>query len=187
MPERTAGPDDFALAREALLEITTADTIGQPAGFIDEGDGAISVYFEAEMVGYPGWRWTASIAHLDGRVPTVLEVELMPGDNAILAPDWVPWVDRLAEYRASQDAADLDAADLDAADSDDESDDEDLSDEGDGDGEDSDDDLVVSAGAVLHAGDLDGVDIDDIEIDDESDDDDDESDDDESEVAIARK
>jgi hypothetical protein len=26
----------------------------------------------------------------------------MPGEGALLAPDWVPWVDRLEEYRVAQ-------------------------------------------------------------------------------------
>ena len=32
----------------------------------------------------------------------MLETELMPGDGALLAPDWVPWADRLEEYKAAQ-------------------------------------------------------------------------------------
>ncbi|QHO69200.1 hypothetical protein BHD05_05590 [Marisediminicola antarctica] len=186
MPEREATQADFDLAREALLEITPADTIGATAGFVDEGDGAISVFFESEMVGYPGWRWTASIAHVDGADPTVLEVELMPGDNAILAPDWVPWVDRLAEYRASQDATASDDSDDDDESDDDESDDEE-SDDDESDDEESDDDEsdgdeqgAVSRGSVLHAGDLDGVDIDDIDVDGEDEDEDEDDSDDDS-------
>jgi hypothetical protein len=30
----------------------------------------------------------------------VAEVNLMAGENAILAPDWVPWAERLAQFRA---------------------------------------------------------------------------------------
>ncbi|HSO01699.1 MAG TPA: DUF3027 domain-containing protein, partial [Gaiellaceae bacterium] len=144
---------------------------------MDEGDGAISVFFESEMVGYPGWRWTASIAHVEGAEPTVLEVELMPGDNAILAPDWVPWVDRLAEYRASQDAAaSEDSEDIDESDEDE---DEDSESDDESDESDEDEEEPVSRGSVLHAGDLDGVDIDDIDVDAVDDDsDDDDSDDD---------
>ena len=159
MPEAT--PEDFELARTALLEITPAETIGVPAGFVDEGDGTVSVYFDADMLGYPGWRWTVSIAHVEGAEPTVLETELMPGDTSLLAPEWIPWVDRLADYRAAQEAAGAAAAELEASE---EVDDEDLDDDDD---EDDDD--------VLHAGDLDGVDIDTL---DDDDDDDDESDDD---------
>jgi hypothetical protein len=29
----------------------------------------------------------------------------MPGEGALLAPDWVPWSERLEEYRAAQAAA----------------------------------------------------------------------------------
>jgi hypothetical protein len=41
----------------------------------------------------------------DSSEPFVLETELMPGDGALLAPDWVPWSDRLADYRSAQDVA----------------------------------------------------------------------------------
>ena len=93
---------DVELARAALLEITPAESVGEPVGSIDEGDGVVSVYFATNLAGYPGWRWTVTIAHLDGGDGSVLETELTPGDDALLAPDWVPWVDRLAEYQAAQ-------------------------------------------------------------------------------------
>ena len=38
---------------------------------------------------------------------TVCEVGLLPGDDALLAPDWVPWAQRLQEL---PDTADLDEA-----------------------------------------------------------------------------
>jgi hypothetical protein len=104
MPESEAGSGsvasaaDFELARTALLDITTAETIGEPAGSIDEGDGVISVYFDTTMAGYKGWRWTVSIAHIDGGEPSVLETEMTPGETALLSPAWVPWADRLADY-----------------------------------------------------------------------------------------
>lgn len=100
MPEAT--PADFELAREALLSITTAEAIGEPAGSIDEVDGVTTVYFETTVRSYRGWRWTVSIAHVEGLEPSVLETELTPGDGALLSPDWVPWADRMADYRAAQ-------------------------------------------------------------------------------------
>jgi hypothetical protein len=152
MLEPGATDADFERARAALAEITPADTIGEPAGSRDEGNGVVSVYFQTNLAGYPGWCWTASIAHLDGEEPSVLETELTPGDGALLAPDWVPWVDRLAEYEAAQEAAgageDADD-DVDVDDDDEEDDEEDDVDEGD----------------LLQAGDLDGVDIDDADED----------------------
>jgi hypothetical protein len=157
---------DVELARTALLEITPAESVGEPVGSIDEGDGVVSVYFATNLSGYPGWRWTVTIAHLDGGDGSVLETELTPGDDALLAPDWVPWVDRLAEYQAAQadaPADDADDADDDADDDDDGDATDDDSDDDDDDDEDDDDD-DVDEGDLLHAGDLDGVDIDDVDM-----------------------
>src|SRR5690606_12912498 len=142
-PGNPAGPADFDLARSALLEITPESTIGEPAGSIDEDQGAVTVYFDSKKAGYPGWRWTVSIAHVDGAEPTVLETELTPGDEALLSPDWVPWADRLAEYQAAQEAEKAAAADAESADS--ESDDEDTDDYYDDDPDDDDE-------ALLHGG-----------------------------------
>ena len=93
------------LARAALLEITPASTVGEFIDTTDEGDGVVSLLFASAQPGYPDWRWTVSIAHVSGEEPTVLEAELMPAEGALLAPDWVPWSDRLAEYKAAQENA----------------------------------------------------------------------------------
>jgi len=123
--------DRAAVARTALLEITDPTTVGELVSESPEEDGVVTVLFEATMLGYPGWHWTVSVAQLDGEAPTVLEAELLPGDGALLAPDWTPWSERLEDYRAAQAAA---------AESDDESDDDAESDEDDDESEDEDDD-----------------------------------------------
>jgi len=168
MPELANGHDPllFEVAREALLEITPDESIGDPAGVIDVSEGVVSVQFESALSGYPGWRWTVSLSTLDEGAPSVLETELIPAEGALLAPDWVPWSDRLADYKAAQEAtaseSSEDSDDVDGADSDD----------------DDDDDLGSD---VLHGGDLDGVDIDLAETDepDDADDADDELDEEE--------
>lgn len=171
---------DLALA--ALHEITPAATVGAPAGYTLEDDGVVSLRFATTMEGYPGWFWTVSLAVVEGAEPTVLEAELLPGEGALLAPEWVPWAVRLADYQAAQaalaadeaDASDEDGEDLDDADEDDRDEIDDLDDL---DAADFDED----GSPILHAGDVDGVDID---VLDESADDEDESeelDDDESE------
>lgn len=150
------------LALSALREITPAATIGPAAGFTPEDDGSVSLRFENRLPGYPGWYWTVTVARVDDEEPTVLEVELLPGDGALLAPEWVPWAERLAEYRAHQaELAEAAAAagEDEAADGDDE----------DADGDLDDDELDEDGSDILHAGDLDGVDID--ELDDSDDDD----------------
>ena len=92
-------------AREVLAEITPAGTFGDLISETVEEDGIFTLLFAATMGGYPGWHWAVSLAELEGEHPTVLETELMPGEGALLAPDWVPWSERLEEYRAAQAAA----------------------------------------------------------------------------------
>lgn len=194
---RLIGAHDVAIA--ALHEITPASTVGPPAGYLLEDDGSVSLRFENRLPGYPGWYWTVTVARVEDSEPTVLEVELLPNEGALLAPEWVPWVERLAEYRAHQTelaeqaaaaAAAGEAVDDSSSEDSDESDEleDDLLDESDDDDDDDDDD-DASESRVLHAGDLDGVDIDEldesaldeskldeVEFDEESDDDDDEDD-----------
>jgi hypothetical protein len=157
-------------AREALFEITDPETVGAVAG-IDDSVGVVDVYFASTMSGYPSWRWNVSVSTIDGdEYPSVLEAELLPGEGALLAPDWVPWADRLADYRAAQaesadgdndDDEDLDDDDDDESDLDDDLDDDDdldVSDDDDSDDDDDDDDLVDSD--VLDRDDeIDGVDF----------------------------
>ncbi|WP_344754780.1 DUF3027 domain-containing protein [Gryllotalpicola koreensis] len=93
------------VARAALAEITPAATIGKPAGHLVEGERVLSLLFENTLPGYPGWFWTVSLSReADSDDVNVLEAELMPGEAALLAPDWVPWADRLAEYQAQKKA-----------------------------------------------------------------------------------
>ena len=167
-------PEQFEkLARGALLEITPAATVGDYVRTTDEGDGVVSVLFASAQPGYPDWLWTVSIAQVEGAEPTVLEAELMPAEGALLAPDWVPWSDRLAEYKAAQAAVEGDDAEDSEDDPDDDSD-EDDDDDDESDDEDSElDEDDVLGNDVLHGGDLDGVDIDDADLDESDDDDDD--------------
>lgn len=164
MTDSDAVPVDYTdLARTALLEVTPESSIGAPVGTVDEGDGVVSVLFANRMPGYPGWRWTVSVAKVGDEDPTVLEVELMPGDGSLVAPEWVPWSERLAEYRAAQDHESDEESD---DESDDDDEDDDFDDESD---DDSDEDADYD-------------DADDDEADDESDDDDDDFDADEDDL-----
>ncbi|OUE22735.1 hypothetical protein BFL36_09640 [Clavibacter michiganensis] len=129
------------LARAALLEITPADTVGDPAGSTIEGDRVLSLLFANTMAGYPGWYWTVTLARVDDAAPTVLEAELMPGEGALLSPEWLPWSDRLAGMEADEEAERLAAESGSDDDYDDESDDDDdeSDDASDDDAEDADD------------------------------------------------
>lgn len=179
---RLLAAHDLALA--ALHEITPASTVGPAADYALEPGGAVSLRFHNRLPGYPGWYWTVTLAVVSDAEPTVLEVELLPGAGALLAPDWVPWATRLAEYHAQQAAA---AESADAADDEDEDDAE--FDESGEDFEDGDEDADAAdfdedGSSILHAGDVDGVDIDELDesaddvddADDDSDEDDDDAD-----------
>lgn len=200
--QRLIDAHDLALA--ALHEITPASTVGPAADYLPEEHGSVSLRFENRLPGYPGWFWTVTVARVDDEEPTVLELELLPGDGALLAPEWVPWAERLAEYRAHQvelaeqaaaaAADDEDAASVEDDDSDDDLDGDDLDDDDDDELDDDDDDDIdedelAAEPRELHAGDLDGVDIDELDDsaaaddDDADDDDEDESDDDEDDVS----
>lgn len=113
---------DFA--REALIAATSKSKVGNFIEVIEEGDGLASYLFENNQKGYVGWRWSVTIFQADSAEPTVSEIVLMPGPDSLVAPDWVPWSERLADYKALQieleKQAALDAED--AEDSDDETD-----------------------------------------------------------------
>lgn len=180
---RLVDAHDLALA--ALREITPASTVGPAAGYLAEEDGSVSLRFANRLPGYPGWYWTVTVARVDDEEPTVLEVELLPGDGALLAPDWVPWAERLADYRAHQvELAEAAAAADDGAAADDDVLDDDVLDDDD---DDDDDDLDDGEADILHAGDLDGVDIDELDDSegDESEDADEDAEDDDADVLDA--
>lgn len=92
-------------ARAALEEITPPDSIGELVGHEATPDGAVLLSFRCLSRAYTGWLWTAALGRAtDESEPTVLEVELLPGDGALTSPEWRPWDERYAEYKAHLDA-----------------------------------------------------------------------------------
>ena len=196
-------------ARTALLDITDEQAIGVPDGHEVHEAHVLTLYFECRLPGYPGWRWAATLARVDAESPVnVLEVELLPGAGAVIAPEWVPWSERLAQYREAQtkhaadeaaeaeaaavelhdvdDDAEEDLLDNDYSDFDDEIDGVDIESAAESDADDADSDDPDSDDDEFEDSDLDDTDDDpDVADDDDSDDDadDDESEDTDSEDA----
>jgi hypothetical protein len=90
-------------ARQGVLEIAPADQVGQHVSAVAEGERLVVHRFEARVPGYGGWQWFASVA----RVPrskhvTVCEVGLLPSGQSLLAPDWVPWAERVRPEEAAE-------------------------------------------------------------------------------------
>lgn len=159
------------LARAAIEEVTEADSIGAEVGSEVHDAHVLTLFFECRLAGYPDWRWAATLTRVDEESPvTVLEVELLPSDNSVVAPEWVPWSERLAQYReaqARQVADEAAAAEAAAAE---------LSDEDEVDPEND----VLENDFSDFEDELDGVNLDEDDEDDEGDDSDDDSDDDEA-------
>ena len=144
---------DFA--RNALIEATSKSKVGNFIEVIEEGEGLATYLFENNQKGYVGWRWSITIFQLDKSSPvTVSELLLMPGPDSLVAPDWVPWSERLADYKALQLELEKQAA-LDALEGDEESDDDtDDTDEDDIDVEDSEETEEPAAVEELAVSDL---------------------------------
>lgn len=130
MPKKKAAPvidsDQLvATAREGLAGVAGAGDVGEflPA---TETDGLWRVQALSLQKGYPGWLWTVLITPgEDGRL-SVTEVNLLPGDDSLLSPDWVPWSERMDDYRrqeAEREASELLDLDADVDDDDDDADD----------------------------------------------------------------
>lgn len=88
-------------ARQAAVEFANSQSVGDFISVIDEGDNVSTFLFESKLKGYVGWNFSVSIFS-DGEDTTVSEVNLMPGEDSLLAPNWVPWSERLADYKALQ-------------------------------------------------------------------------------------
>ncbi|WP_240157624.1 DUF3027 domain-containing protein [Pseudonocardia broussonetiae] len=96
------------LARAAAVEDATADlgrasaesAVGEHLDAVVEDPGTLTHYFAAEHGGYRGWRWSVTVASgwegdPDEGPITVCEVVLLPGPDAVVAPAWVPWHERI--------------------------------------------------------------------------------------------
>jgi len=84
------------LARAAAEEAAAPGVVGEHAGVETEGDRVVTHFFECKELGYRGWRWAVTVARASrAKVVTLDEVVLLPGPDALLAPEWVPWSERL--------------------------------------------------------------------------------------------
>lgn len=100
---RTARPkldaiaaDAVDLARTALEEVTEPEQIGEHLRAEASADRLVTHVFECTLPGYRGWSWVAVLARAPrAKFATVAETALLPGEDALLAPAWEPWSQRL--------------------------------------------------------------------------------------------
>lgn len=84
-------------AREALQDIAESTAVGGHLGVVMEGDRLATHYFACTAAAYPGWRWAVTLARVPrAKTGTVCETSLVPGEGALLSPQWLPYDQRLA-------------------------------------------------------------------------------------------
>lgn len=102
-PRRQARPaadalllDAVDIAREAIAEVADPNHIGAHLGAVMEGQRLATHSFACTARAYRGWHWVAVLARAPrSKRITVCETALLPGEDALVAPRWLPWEDRL--------------------------------------------------------------------------------------------
>jgi hypothetical protein len=88
------------LALAALRETTETALIGEFVSEAETEKNVIEVRFSCTLNQYQHWHWVVTLTQADKRSPlTVSEINLLASADAQLAPQWVPWAERLAEFR----------------------------------------------------------------------------------------
>jgi hypothetical protein len=83
-------------ARAAVVEFAGAEAVGDYLGVSYADPNAATHRFLAHLPGYQGWQWAAVVAAYPGAEhATISELVLVPGPTALLAPEWVPWEQRV--------------------------------------------------------------------------------------------
>jgi hypothetical protein len=83
-------------ARAALLEEVDAADVGDHLGHEVDGERVVTHLFACTRPAYVGWRWAVTLARASRQKKvTIDEVVLLPGEDAIVAPEWVPYRERL--------------------------------------------------------------------------------------------
>ncbi|MER7771581.1 DUF3027 domain-containing protein [Kitasatospora sp. NPDC096140] len=84
------------LARQAAEEAVGAEAVGLHLGVQADADRVVTHTFECLDAAYRGWHWAVTVARAPrAKNVTLDEVVLLPGQDAVLAPEWVPWSERL--------------------------------------------------------------------------------------------
>ena len=98
---RVAVPDEICvaatdLARSAAEELAAAGNVGDHVGVSADDERVVTHLFGCMDPAYTGWRWAVTVTRASrAKVVTVSEVVLLPGPDSLLAPDWVPWSERV--------------------------------------------------------------------------------------------
>lgn len=85
------------LAREVAVEVADdSAAVGAHVAAVEEGERLVTHLFLCELPGYRGWVWSVTLSRAPrGKEAAVCEAHMVPADDALLAPPWVPWAERV--------------------------------------------------------------------------------------------
>lgn len=93
-------------ARLGVLEVAPEAQVGRHVSATVEGERLVTHRFEAFVPGYGGWQWFSSVARVArSKDVTVCEVGLLPSAASLLAPEWLPWSERVRPEDSQADEA----------------------------------------------------------------------------------
>lgn len=84
------------LAREAAADEAGTELVGEHVGLLVEDERVVTHLFSCLSPGYRGWNWAVTLTRAPrAKHATVNDVVLLPGSDALLAPAWMPWSERV--------------------------------------------------------------------------------------------
>jgi hypothetical protein len=84
------------LARSVAAETAEPDQVGDYLGYEVDGERLVTHLFACQAPGYVGWRWSVTVTRASrAKAVTVDECVLLPGPDSVLAPQWIPWGERV--------------------------------------------------------------------------------------------
>ncbi len=87
----------LALAKQAAIEDSgKSEYVGELYSIDSDEERVVTYLFQAKLPGYNGWLWAVTAAKVDEvSAATICDVVLLPGAKALLAPNWVPYSQRI--------------------------------------------------------------------------------------------
>ena len=77
-----------------MAGVTGASILG--LAIASDEERVVTYLFQAKLPGYNGWLWAVTAAKVDeASTATICDVVLLPGAKALLAPNWVPYSQRI--------------------------------------------------------------------------------------------
>lgn len=85
------------LAKQAAVDAAgDAAAVGGHISATETEERLVTHLFGCEFPGYRGWVWEVVVSRAPrGKDAAVCEAHLVPADDALLAPAWVPWAERV--------------------------------------------------------------------------------------------